>query len=86
MYTVAIVVDLYYVVSKKGFQKGCIFIAPLSGLSPLLLTEVDTRTTGDMNLSVSVDSLRISTLTGAEVINHSLPSISFASGGDGVSV
>ncbi|XP_064390629.1 SHC-transforming protein 1-like [Halichondria panicea] len=48
-----------------------------------VLGEVDTRTTGDMNLSVSVDSLRISTLTGAEVINHSLPSISFASGGDG---
>ncbi len=39
-----------------------------------------------MNLSVSVDSLKISSLAGVEVLCHSLPSISFASGGDGVCV
>ena len=48
---------------------------------------MDARITGDMNLSVSVEALKINNpSSGGEVMNHSLPSISFASGGDGVSV
>lgn len=50
-----------------------------------LLGPMDNRWAGDVNLSVSVDHLKISNAAGREIMNHSLPSISFASGGEGVS-
>ncbi|CAI8038476.1 SHC-transforming protein 4 [Geodia barretti] len=49
-----------------------------------LLGEADTRWAGEVNLAVSAESLRISSASNdREIMNHSLPSISFASGGDG---
>ncbi|KAL5481264.1 hypothetical protein EMCRGX_G021395 [Ephydatia muelleri] len=47
-----------------------------------LLGELDTHWAGDVNLSISVESLKICAKSNREIMNHSLPSISFASGGD----
>jgi hypothetical protein len=48
---------------------------------------MDTRWAGEVNLTVSAESLRIShAASNREIMNHSLPSISFASGGDGPTI
>lgn len=52
-----------------------------------LLGAMDTRWAGEVNLTVSAESLRIShAASNREIMNHSLPSISFASGGDGPTI
>lgn len=47
-----------------------------------LLGEIDAHWASEVNLSISVDSLKICAKSNREIMNHSLPSISFASGGD----
>lgn len=51
-----------------------------------LLGAGDVRWSGEMNLSISVENLTISNAAGMVIMNHSLPSISFASGGDGITI